>query len=396
MVRVAVVSEFYPSKNDPVLGIWAHRQTIATQAAGAEVVVLALHRPIPPLATLRQGIKPALKTTGQLACEPRQQTIDGVNVISVSFLSPPRPHSYDLWGVCAAPFLAVALRKLKRQFPFDVIHAHNAIPAGDAVRRAKLRTTPLVVSVHGGDIFYTAKQFRHGVKRVTNTFHAADLILANSAAISRSIVKLGAEQHNVDIVHLGASIPPQPTRTDDPPTLVTLAHLVPRKRHIDVLHALHLLKDRWPKLRYHIIGDGPTRLELEHTAQTLGLQKRVTFFGQLPHDQAVKTAQAGTIFVLPSVDEAFGVAYIEAMAGGLPAIGIKNEAGPAEIRAQGEGLIGVPANSPQAIAATIENLLRNPTELHQLGSQARATVTRAFSWEQCGQATLAAYEKVLR
>lgn len=395
-MRVAVVSEYYPSKNDPVLGIWAHRQTIATQAAGAEVVVLALRRPIPPLATLRQGIKPALKTTGQLLREPRQQTIDGVNVISVPFLSPPRPHSYDLWGAYAAPFLAVALRKLQRHFPFDVIHAHNAIPAGDAVRRARLRTTPLVVSVHGGDIFYTAQQFRHGAKRVTNTFHAADRILANSAAISRSIVELGAEQHNVETVHLGAPIPPQPTRTDGPPTLVTLAHLIPRKRHTDVLHAMHLLKDRWPTLRYHIIGDGPTRSELEHTTQTLGLQKQVTFFGQLPHDQAVKTAQAGTIFVLPSVDEAFGVAYIEAMAGGLPAIGIKNEAGPAEICAQGEGLIGVPANSPQAIAATIENLLQNPTELHQLGDQARATVTRAFSWQQCGQTTLAAYEKVLR
>ena len=51
--RVAVVAEWYPSPGDPVLGIWAHRQAMAAREAGAEVRVLALRRPIPPLAVAR-------------------------------------------------------------------------------------------------------------------------------------------------------------------------------------------------------------------------------------------------------------------------------------------------------------------------------------------------------
>ena len=53
-VRVAVVAEWYPSPGDPVLGIWAHRQAMAARDAGAQVRVLALRRPIPPLSVARQ------------------------------------------------------------------------------------------------------------------------------------------------------------------------------------------------------------------------------------------------------------------------------------------------------------------------------------------------------
>ncbi|MGA8363163.1 MAG: hypothetical protein WB709_01435, partial [Solirubrobacteraceae bacterium] len=54
-MRVAVVAEFYPSRRDPVLGVWAHRQALAARDAGAEVHVLVLHRLVPSRATLRAG-----------------------------------------------------------------------------------------------------------------------------------------------------------------------------------------------------------------------------------------------------------------------------------------------------------------------------------------------------
>src|SRR5579864_1982476 len=47
-MRVAVVTEYYPRRDDPVLGVWAHRQALAARAAGAEVEVFVLHRVVPP------------------------------------------------------------------------------------------------------------------------------------------------------------------------------------------------------------------------------------------------------------------------------------------------------------------------------------------------------------
>ena len=52
-MRVAIVAEWYPSPADPVHGIWAHRQAVAARDAGADVRVLAMRRPVPPLAALR-------------------------------------------------------------------------------------------------------------------------------------------------------------------------------------------------------------------------------------------------------------------------------------------------------------------------------------------------------
>ena len=98
---------------------------------------------------------------------------------------------------------------------------------------------------------------------------------------------------------------------------------------------------------------------------------------------------------MPSVDEAFGVAYVEAMAGGLPAIGAEGEPGPQEIAAAGAGLLRVPPRDPQALADEIAALAGDPAELAALGRAARATVERAFTWERCGAATVAAYAEVL-
>jgi teichuronic acid biosynthesis glycosyltransferase TuaC len=89
-MRVAIVTEYYPRAHDPVLGIWAHRQAVAATEAGADVRVVVLYRPIPPLSTAPRDL---LRATRRLAAQPRRVRLDGVDVRYVPFLSPPRPSS---------------------------------------------------------------------------------------------------------------------------------------------------------------------------------------------------------------------------------------------------------------------------------------------------------------
>jgi teichuronic acid biosynthesis glycosyltransferase TuaC len=387
-VRVAVVAEFYPREHDPVLGVWAHRQALAARDAGADVRVLVLHRPIPPRATAARDLPAAAL---RLARQPRHATLDGLEVDYARFIAPPRPRSYGDWGAWAAPAAALALRRLRRRFRFDLVHAHNAVPAGDAVRRARL-SVPLVVSVHGGDVFHTAPRHPAGRRAIALTFAQARLVLANSAGIEARARALGADRTRV--VHLGADLPEAASALPtDPPVLVSVAHLVARKRHADVLRAMALLRERRPDLRYLVIGDGPEREALTRLARELGLDGRVELAGQLAHEEAMRRVRACSLFVLPSTEEAFGVAYVEAMAAGVPAIGARSEPGPQEIAAAGGGMRLVPAGDPPALADEIDTVLR---DLAPLGAQARATVERAFTWERCGSETLAAYEEALR
>jgi glycosyltransferase involved in cell wall biosynthesis len=389
-MRVVVVAEYYPRAADPVLGVWAHRQALAARDAGADVRVLVLHRPVPPRAAVRSRNPRALAAP---LLQPLRAELDGLRVEYVPFVAPPRPRSYGSWGAWAAPSLAVALRRLRRRFPYDLVHAHYAAPAGDAVRRAR-PGAPVVVSVHGGDVLSVARRSPAGEHAVRGALGEARLVMANSAAIGELVQRLGGRR--VRVVHLGTDLPPPAVPDGGEPRLVTVAHLVARKRHADVLRALWLLRESHPQLTWTVVGDGPERPHLARLAGELGLMHRVRFTGALEHADAVAAAREGGVFVLPSIDEAFGVAYVEAMAGAVPAIGCRGEPGPEEIAASGGGIRLVPPGDPEALAAELRGLLDEPAWRRELGDAARATVEAAFTWEACGRATVAAYEEAVR
>ncbi|HWI07450.1 MAG TPA: glycosyltransferase, partial [Solirubrobacteraceae bacterium] len=145
-----------------------------------------------------------LATRPYVTREQARATLDGIDVAYVPFLAPPRPRAYGRWGRWAAPPLALALRALRRAFPYNLVHAHNAVPAGEAVRRAGLRV-PYVVSVHGGDVFHTVPRSRAGAEAVRAALGCARLVLANSAGIEERCRVLGAPATRV--VRLGSDLP---------------------------------------------------------------------------------------------------------------------------------------------------------------------------------------------
>jgi teichuronic acid biosynthesis glycosyltransferase TuaC len=414
-VKVAIVAEFYPRRYDPVLGVWAHRQALAARDAGAEVRVLVLHRLLPPQSALAAGPAQAIGATRRLLTQPRREHRDGIEIAYIRYASPPRARHYQAWGAWAAPALGLALRSLRRRFDFQLIHAHNAVPAADAARRARLGV-PLAISVHGGDVLYTAPRSSAGEEAVRRNLSAAATVLANSAGVAELAHRYGARDTRV--VHLGSDLPParaaraaeaeaggpgargpvsrEPQAPTLAPSLVTVGHLVARKRHADVLRALAVLASRHPTLRYEIVGDGPERVALEGLAARLGVGERVGFHGQLPNERASALARECTLFAMPSTEEAFGVAYIEAMAGGVPAIGCRGEPGPEEIAAAGDGFVLVPPGDVERLTQRIDELLSDPHRLREASLRARETVAAHFTWQLCGEQTVAAYEHAVR
>ena len=85
-MRVAIVAEYYPRASDPVLGVWAHRQAVAAAAAGADVHVLVLHRPVPSRAALRSRSPRALVAPLR---QPLRAELDGVPGRARRTASPP-------------------------------------------------------------------------------------------------------------------------------------------------------------------------------------------------------------------------------------------------------------------------------------------------------------------
>ena len=392
-MRVAVVAEYYPRRRDPVLGVWAHRQAVAARDAGAEVRVLALERPLPSLAALRGGPVRLASEVRAFASQPASEDRDGIQVDLVRFAAPPRERGYAAWHRWGRRPLAGALGRLRDEWPFDLVHAHYAVPWAAAARPwAGAQGVPLVVSVHGGDLLAPILQAPPARAEAGATLRGAAGVMCNSRATLRRAAALAGRADRMRVVHLGAEAPdPLPPKHAEP-TVATLGHVIPRKRHADVLRAL----PRVAGARWVVIGDGPELPALRALAAELGVDDRVDLLGQLEPAAAVRELARCHVMALPSDDEAFGVAYAEALACGVPAIGCAGEGGPEEIAALGEGMALVPRRDPGGLAETLSALLGDRERLDELGAAARRTAADHLSWARCGRATVDVYEAALR
>jgi glycosyltransferase involved in cell wall biosynthesis len=288
-----------------------------------------------------------------------------------------------------------------------VVHAHYALPAGGAALPwARRAGVPLLVSVHGGDLLgpllagaeaATEPVNGHpttsqrgvmsvhpgvggpGRGAVSDVLRAAALVVANSSRMRELAVELGATPARTRIIHPPGEPPPVPLPPKrGEPTVATLGAIDPRKRHEDVLAALSHV----PAVRWVVIGAGPERARLEAGARERELADRIEWLGALPPRAAIAELARCHVMAMPSVDEAFGVAYVEALTCGVPAIGCENEPGPEEIATISPGMTLVPPRDPTALAAAIDAALEAPPP----------EPPAQFSLDTCGRLTLDAYE----
>jgi glycosyltransferase involved in cell wall biosynthesis len=397
-MRVCVVGEYYPRRRDPVLGVWAHRQAVAARDAGADLRVLALERPVPAAAALREAAhgRPA-RVAAEIrgfARQPGHETRDGIDVDYVRFVAPPRERGYAGWHRWARRPLHHALTRLHRDWPFDLVHAHYAHLAGAAVAPwAEEHGLPLAVSIHGGDLLAPTLSSPEARATVAGVLRRAAITLCNSRATLDAAAELAGTAERMRVVHPPGAPPPTslPDKRADR-TVATLAHVIERKRHVDVLEAVA----RLPDVRWVAIGDGPEVPALRERAKALGVADRVEWAGELEPEAALRELARCHLMAMPSVDEAFGVAYVEAMACGVPAIGCAGEGGPEEIAAAGPGMLLVRPRDPEALAAVIGGVLGHDGGLAELSAQAWETATTHFGIKNCGRETVAAYREALR
>jgi phosphatidylinositol alpha-1,6-mannosyltransferase len=106
--------------------------------------------------------------------------------------------------------------------------------------------------------------------------------------------------------------------------LMTMGRLAAEERYKgfdEVINLMPKLLERFPTLKYLIVGDGPDRPRLEAKAAVLGLSESVVFAGYIPESEKVAHYNLADAYVMPSMGEGFGIVLIEAAACGVPVIG---------------------------------------------------------------------------
>jgi len=164
-----------------------------------------------------------------------------------------------------------------------------------------------------------------------------------------------------------------PAREADPPAVLTVAHMYPRKNLPVLLRAYARLRTDGISFQGWIVGDGPCRRDWERLRDTLSLQGHVEFLGTVSRRELAERYQRAAVFCLPSRQEGFGIVFLEAMANAKPIVAARAAAVP-ETVADGEVGILADPNDPDAFAQGLAALLTDRGVRRRLGEAGRRRV----------------------
>ena len=184
---------------------------------------------------------------------------------------------------------------------------------------------------------------------------------------------------------------------NDPPLLLSVGMMRTRDKlesYRVLAEALCLLKHRpWQAL---LVGDGPARAEVERLIAPLneGGAERVRFAGAVPHSALPAIYGVADLYLWPAINEAYGMAFLEAQAAGLPVVAGRTGGVPAVVADGVTGLL-TPVGDASSFAAAVERLLDDPAERSRLAMAARRRVATRHDERAAGHA-LAAALRMLR
>lgn len=393
-MKILVISHMYPSTQNPTYGIFVHEQVKALVAGGCEVKVIS---PVPyapwPL--------PVLKKKWQAyASIPAKDRVDGIEVFYPRYPEFPRSYLLEHSGALMYLGLRNLVKTIDKEFPFDLIHAHVALPDGHAAYCLKKGfPVPTVATIHGQDFQSTLHKGPARRKRLQEVLLGMDSVITVSTKL-KNLVKDEPYYPKIQVINNGIHIAEidraEVSRSGarDQMTILSVSNLK-KTKGIDLnLQALASLVKTYPNLTYRIVGDGEERKNLEALAESLDLGNHVFFLGKLPHREALQEMAQADIFCLPSWQEGFGVVYIEAMALGIPVIGVKGE-GIEDVIDPGVNGLLVRPHEVEDLAEALESLLESPDYARKLAVAGKATVLAGFTWEHNAARMIELYRSLL-
>lgn len=277
----------------------------------------------------------------------------------------------------------------------DIVHVHHPFMSGSLVLRyCRPRGLPIAFTNHTRYDLYAQAYLPVLADLIGNTTMSAylptfcrymDLVIAPSAGM-RAVLKNYGVDTPIEVVPNGVNL--QPFREPSSPInraqfgfdqedvlLVYVGRLGPEKNLTFLLRSFAGASQAYDHIGLLLIGDGPERDNLEDRVKAMGLSGRVILTGMLPYQQLPAYLTMADAFVTASVTEVHPLSVIEAMAAGLPVLGIQSPGVGDSIE---DGVTGLLAKEEDLAAFTAKMVLlvTNHPMRRQMGEKARQAVVK--------------------
>jgi glycosyltransferase involved in cell wall biosynthesis/SAM-dependent methyltransferase len=300
---------------------------------------------------------------------------------------------------------------LQRREHFDLLHGHWAVPCGAiAAGVARLTRRPLVISLHGSDVYLVERRAANAAAARWG-YRRASLVTACSADLLARAVRRGLPADKAVLLPYGVA-------TDrygcgqgaawrqrlgipaDAPVVGALGRLVHKKGFDVLIAAMSQVLAARPQAHAVIGGEGDLDRALRQQAHELGLADRVHFPGHVGWLETPDFYALCDVLAVPSVVDAEGNVdglpnvLLEAMASGCAVIGSAVAGLPDVIHSERNGLLCPPGDAT-ALAAGILRLLSDAPTRQRLGRQARQDMSASYDWSVIAGRVAALYERAL-
>jgi N-acetyl-alpha-D-glucosaminyl L-malate synthase BshA len=304
--------------------------------------------------------------------------------------------------------LANKIVQVARAEKLDIIHAHYAVPHATAANLAR----QVLASSHGGVI-----------PRVVTTLHGTDITLIGADPSYSEIVAFGIQQSD-GVTTVSESLKADtyrelgitsdvrviPNFVDvntyvrrDEPTLrarlapagekilIHISNFRPVKRVTAVVEVFARVRRLLPA-RLLMVGDGPDLPAAVRLAATLGIAGDVDFLGE--QDLLAPLLSVADVFVLPSIQESFGLAALEAMACSVPVVAARTGGLPEVIDDGVSGFLHLP-DDLDGMAGSAVRLLTDPAAHHAMAAAARQVARERYTDDRIVPRYENYYEEIL-
>lgn len=294
--------------------------------------------------------------------------------------------------------LASLLRRVRpRVVHFHTSHAHTLGAMAAALLGGRRPRTVLTRRVD-------FSIFRHSFLGLNRwKYRSVDRIVAISEAIRDVLLADGIDPRRIDLVPSGVD----PARFDGvrpvdlrhelglPPAtrlVANVAHLADHKGQVYLVDAAPRILSACPDAAIIIIGEGELRDPLMARARDLGVAGRVLFPGFRTDVPGI--LRGIDIYVMPSHMEGLGTAVLDALCCALPVVAARAGGIPEIVRDRENGLL-VPPRDPEALAAAVIGLLRDPALARALAARGPATVRDRFGVDRMVDGNVAVYRRLV-
>lgn len=246
---------------------------------------------------------------------------------------------------------------------FDVVFCGHLSLAPLAALIARLKGSRLLIQTHGIEAWQRPNRLHRAA------VEAADLVLCVSRHTRARVLSWAAIEPERVIVlpnTMGEAFTPGDASVlrarwglEDKRVLLTVGRMDSREKykgHDRVIGLLPRLIAEGYDVAYVIVGDGDDVARLKSSAVEAGIEDHVRFVGTVDSATLVDAYRLADLFVMPSTGEGFGIAFLEAMASGTPALGLAI-AGARDALADGK--LGATTTEAELVAAII-SLLSGP------------------------------------